>query len=183
MEVAWKDGQEARHEFWKTIDENVKAEFINGIGVYDSPVYGRNWKANSRICRYLIPHVMDNELGEVGYEKVMIRCYRNDYEPDICFWRKEVSDQFQEKQSAFPPPHFVVEILSDSTKGRDRGIKFEDYALHGVEEYWIVDTDNNCIEQYFLNGKTFKLHIKAFLGVLVSKAVTGFEMIVLDTFK
>ncbi len=42
-------------------------------------------------------------------------------------------------QSKFPAPDLIVEVLSESTEANDRGIKFEDYAAHGVVEYWIVD--------------------------------------------
>ncbi|MGB0524391.1 MAG: Uma2 family endonuclease [Flammeovirgaceae bacterium] len=183
IQQAWEEEQKKRHAFWKEIDESVKAEFINGIGVYDSPVYGRHWQASSNILTELLPHVKHNALGRVGVEKVMIRCTRNDYEPDICFWRKEIADTFEETQSAFPPPNFIIEILSKSTEERDRGIKFQDYALHGVEEYWLVDVANNCIEQYYLKGNEFQLHIKASSGELVAKTIQGFKLNILDVFR
>jgi Uma2 family endonuclease len=144
--------------------------------MYNSPVYGRHWKANTMICRELIPYVYDNGLGDVAVEKVMIRLTRNDYEPDICFWTKEKSQHFQQKQSAFPPPDFLVEILSDSTEERDRGIKFDDYALHQVQEYWIVDTEKKTVEQYILKGSHYELALKINQGVLRSVAIQGFEI-------
>ena len=39
----------------------------------------------------------------------------------------------------FPAPDFAVEVLSPSTQKNNRGIKFDDYALHNVSEYWIID--------------------------------------------
>lgn len=80
LEAAWVEEQKRRHEFWAEIDENVKAEFIMGEIVYHSPIYGRHWKASTRLSRKLIPYVYDNQLGEVAYEKVMVRLTRNDYE-------------------------------------------------------------------------------------------------------
>lgn len=183
LEQLWADEQKRRHEFWATVDENIKAEFILGEIIYHSPVYGRNWKASTRITRHLIPFVYDNDLGEVAYEKVMVRLTRNDYEPDICFWPKEKAIDFEKKQSAFPPPDFVVEILSDSTKERDYGIKMEDYALHDVKEYWIVDTDNQTIEQYLLKEKKFELSQKLKDGVLESEVITGFQISVKEVFE
>lgn len=35
-------------------------------------------------------------------------------------------------------PHFVVEVLSPSTAGRDHLIKRELYERHGVAQYWLV---------------------------------------------
>lgn len=149
--------------------------------IYHSPVYGRQWKASTRISRYLIPFVYDNKLGEVGYEKVMVRLTRNDYEPDICFWDAETAAKFGQKQSAFPPPCFAVEILSESTRERDWiaspvGIKMTDYALHGIREYWIVDTEHETIEQYLLEGNIFVLAQKLKDGTLESEVIAGFRI-------
>ena len=181
-ETKWQDEQRRRHEFWADADEGVKAEFILGEVIYHSPVYGRHWMASTAISRRLLPHVYDSKLGKVGYEKVMIRLTRNDYEPDICFWNAETAASFKLKQSAFPTPDFIVEILSDSTQHRDYGVKKTDYALHGVQEYWIVDTEQETIEQYLLEGNTFTLAQKIKDGTLTSEAVPGFRIDVKSVF-
>ncbi|MCU0392607.1 MAG: Uma2 family endonuclease [Thermoflexibacter sp.] len=183
LEERWRKEQHKRHEFWANIDENKKAEFINGEIIYHSPVYGRHWMASSNLLAVLLPYVKDKELGKVGVEKVMIRLTRNDYEPDICFWSKEKAQFFEQKQSVFPPPDFVVEILSDSTEDRDRGIKFRDYALHKVSEYWIVDVENETIEQYVLQNDTYFLQVKLKQGLLSSIAITDFSISVEEMFK
>lgn len=179
---AWNDEQRRRHEFWAEVDENVKAEFILGEIVYHSPVYRRHWLCSTNILTELLPFVRKNKLGEVAIEKTMIRLTRNDFEPDICFWRQERTADFEAKQSAFPAPDFVVEILSDSTKKRDYGIKKIDYALHGVEEYWIIDPVNETVEQYLLRGITYELSQKLREGSLASEVITGFSIEVRDIF-
>lgn len=78
----------------------------------------------------------------------MISLSRNDYEPDICFWRKEVSDQCLEDQMHFPAPDFIIEITSPSTEKIDRNEKFIDYAAHQVKEYWIVDPQKKTVEKF-----------------------------------
>jgi Uma2 family endonuclease len=176
LEQSWADEQRRRHEFWADADEGVKAEFILGEVIYHSPIYGRHWRASTRITRHLIPYVYDNGLGEVGYEKVMVRMTRNDYEPDICFWKLETATTFGSRQSAFPPPDFAIEILSDSTRDRDYGIKMTDYALHGVREYWIVDPEHETIEQYLLDENTFILAQKLKDGSLTSEVISGFRI-------
>ncbi|MFN8347574.1 MAG: Uma2 family endonuclease [Spirosomataceae bacterium] len=183
LETAWVEEQKRRHEFWAEIDENIKAEFIMGEIVYHSPIYGRHWMASSNLTRRLLPYVYDNQLGKVAYEKVMVRLTRNDYEPDICFWHKERTLDFGQKQSAFPPPDFIVEILSDSTKERDYGIKMTDYALHGVAEYWIVDTDNQTVEQYLLEKSHYQLAQKLKSGTLESEVIKGFQINVTEIFE
>jgi Uma2 family endonuclease len=183
LETAWNEEQKKRHEFWADVDESRKAEFIMGEIIYHSPVYGRHWMASSNLSRHLLPYVYDNDLGKIAYEKVMVRMTRNDYEPDICFWTKERAKDFQQKQSAFPPPDFIIEILSDSTKERDYGIKMTDYALHEVKEYWIIDTDNQTVEQYLLKNKTFELAQKLKDGMIDSEVITGFKIAVKEIFE
>ena len=53
-------------------------------------------------------------------------------------------------------PDLVVEILSPATAERDRSVKFELYAEHGVHEYWIVDPDARTITVFLLNEGEFE---------------------------
>ncbi len=182
LERTWHEEQQRRHQFWADVDESIKAEFILGEIVYHSPIYGRHWMASTNITTELLPYVRQKKLGKVGYEKVMIRLTRNDYEPDICFWTNEKAASFGPKQSAFPAPDFIVEILSDSTKDRDYGLKKDDYARHGVREYWIVDTEAQTVEQYLLSGNDYQLAQKLKDGLLASDVITGFTIAIKDIF-
>lgn len=74
-------------------------------------------------------------------EQLLVCLTRNDYEPGICFFGKEKARSFKPNQTKFPASDFVVEILSQSTEAVDRGVKFEDYALNQVGEYWIADPE------------------------------------------
>ena len=42
-------------------------------------------------------------------------------------------------------PDLVVEILSPTTADRDRTIKLDLYATHGVKGYWMVDPDSRTV--------------------------------------
>lgn len=46
-------------------------------------------------------------------------------------------------------PDMIMEVLSPSTRGKDRIIKLNKYGQKGVKEYWIVDPDNMEIQVYF----------------------------------
>ncbi|NJO02717.1 MAG: Uma2 family endonuclease [Bacteroidia bacterium] len=183
LQKRWEDEQARRHEFWENISDDVKAEFIQGEIIYHSPVKRRHLRASRKILNQLINHTDGKNMGEVGYEKTMIRLTRNDYEPDICFWAHEKVQLFDDDQSIFPVPNFIVEVLSPSTEDRDRGVKFQDYALHGVSEYWIVDPKNKFIEQYILENDQYTLVFKSQKSQVESRAVPGFQMLVEDIFK
>jgi Uma2 family endonuclease len=182
LHAEWQEEQRRRHAFWKDVDEGRKAEFIQGEIIYYSPVYGRHWMVSTNLVRWLVPYVYDRQLGKVGVEKVMIRLTRNDYEPDLCFWRAERAAAFGATQSVFPPPDFVVEILSDSTRERDRGLKWEDYARHGISEYWIIDPDDQTLEQWLLAEGRYALACKLREGSVEARALPGFRLALADLF-
>ena len=69
-----------------------------------------------------------------------------------------------------------MEVLSPSTEKLDRGTKKNDYAAHGVGEYWIVDPKVEFIEQYVLAGSRYKLAGKRSAGTFACKAIAGFVM-------
>jgi Uma2 family endonuclease len=166
-----------RQQFYATITEGDKAEFITGEVIIHSPVKLRHNAVGKRLLVLLDIYVQSRNLGYVGYEKILISLTRNDYEPDICFFGQAKAAQFQPEQMRFPAPDFVVEVLSDSTEENDRGIKLIDYAAHGVTEYWILDPVAETVEQYALQpAGEYKLLIKANTGQVRSIAVEGFAI-------
>ncbi len=144
-----------RKEFYDTVNEDIKAEFINGQMIVHSPVTFRHNMVSSKLFKIIDTFVDINDLGFTGIEKIMISLTRNDYEPDICFFRKEKAKNFSPDQKLFPAPDFVVEIISESTEKYNRGVKFIDYAAHGIEEYWIVDPEKEVAEQYKLVDEAY----------------------------
>lgn len=151
VQAVLNDENKRRQEFYAWLKDDVKAEFINGEVIMHSPVKRRHLRASKRLFRLLLDYVEAKDLGEADVEKALITLTRNDYEPDICFWRKEVADTFDDETMQHPAPDLVVEILSKGTAKRDRGIKFEDYAAHGVREYWLVDPIRQTVEQFGLD--------------------------------
>lgn len=176
LDAALKAEQKKRRHFYKVIDENKKMEFINGEILFQSPVKLRHNSATIAIAKLLDTFVKKNGLGYIGVEKILVSLTRNDYEPDICFFGTEKANTFTPKQMQFPAPDFAVEILSETTERHDRETKFQDYAAHGVLEYWIVNPDKEIVEQYILKGEEYELVLKAGSGVIECVAVDGFQM-------
>lgn len=49
------------------------------------------------------------------------------------------------KARIFGAPDFVIEVLSNSTKKKDRLIKHQKYKMAGVREYWMIDPDKRNV--------------------------------------
>jgi Uma2 family endonuclease len=174
--------QEARQKFYDGLTEDGRAEFINGKVIVQSPAKNKHIVAVKLFVKLLDSYVQIHDLGFVGPEQCLVSLTRNDYEPDICFWPKSVAGNFTKDQMKFPPPLFVVEVISPSTEVIDRGVKFDDYAAHGVAEYWIVDPDALTVEQYLLREGKYELACKASSGAIRSAIVSGFEIAVAAIF-
>ena len=177
VEAALKKEQAKRTHFYEAIDENKKMEFINGEIFFQSPVKLRHNVATLNVAKLLGTYTERHQLGFVGVEKILVSLSRNDYEPDVCFFARERSIQFLPDQMQFPAPDLVVEVISNSTEHHDRVVKYQDYAAHGVREYWIVDPENETIEQYSLNDDLeYELVLKSKDGTISSVAVLGFSV-------
>ena len=176
VESRLADEQKQRRHFYEIVEENKKLEFINGEIIFHSPVRLQHNDATFLLGMLLKAFVNKNKLGFVGVEKIMISLTRNDYEPDLCFFGSDKAKNFKRKQVQFPAPDFVVEVLSDSTAKNDRETKFQDYAAHGVGEYWIVDAEKQIIEQYFLQNEQYELLLKAKDGTIESVILHEFKI-------
>lgn len=171
----WEAEQKRRQEFYDWVTPDIKAEFIDGEIIVHSPVRSLHNQILLNINNLIFNYVNLEDLGYVGYEKVMVRLHRNDFEPDLVFFKKEKSQFFDKELTIFPVPDFVVEILSASTEERDKGIKLEDYEYNGVMEYWIVDADVNTIYQNLLVGKKYVQNILQEGDIITCHAIDGFS--------
>ena len=177
LNQVWAEEQARRQRFYDEITEEGTWEFINGEVIMHSPAKYRHVDVADNLLLLLKPYIRRTGLGFVGSEKIMVRLTRNDYEPDVSFFRREVAAAFTHDQMLFPAPDFVAEVLSPSTTRRDRGVKFRDYAAHGVSEYWLIDPVAETVEQHGLRGEDYHL-----VGTwreedeITSLAVTGFRI-------
>lgn len=177
LQTALAEEAARRERFYDEIDEDTNAEFIAGQVVMHSPIRLEHDIVSGGLFLLLRAYVQKFELGHVGHERVMICLTRNDFEPDVCFFGKEKTAAFVSGQLKFPAPDFIAEVLSPSTAENDRGVKFADYAAHGVGEYWIVDADKRFVEQYLLDGDEYRFAGKWSGDDLIHcRAVSGFQI-------
>jgi Uma2 family endonuclease len=162
-----------RVQFYADMTPEQKVEFIDGEIIMHSPARNVHLDVTGWIFVLLHSYVAQQRLGSVKAEKCLCVFPRNDYEPDIVFFGQEKSAALNTDTMKFPIPDLAVEVLSESTAARDRGVKFEDFEAHGVKEYWIVDAEAQFVEQYINQGDTFELTMKSHTGDLRSTAVPG----------
>lgn len=168
--------KELREQFYQIIEDNHKVEFINGRIIFHNPSQKRHQDVVGNLIKLLPTFVDIHNLGWIGFYDIMVSLTRNDYEPDVCFWKQSRAKDFTEDQMQFPAPDLVVEVLSKSTANNDRTTKYDDYEAHGVKEYWIIDPSKQTIEQYVLSHKKYELVFKGKDGILECVAVKDFKI-------
>lgn len=144
------DEADRRNHFREWLTEDTRAEFINGEVIIHSPPKRMHKLVYDNLYDLIRHFVRKHKLGETAKESSLIALTRNDYLPDICYWKKEKSALFDGETTIYPTPDLVIEILSKSTASNDKKTKFEDYALHGIPEYWIIDPKRQTVDQFGL---------------------------------
>jgi len=176
LTVTLRREEKARRRFRESLDEDVRAEFINGRVRPQMPARHLHTTCVRRVSTLMDTHVQARKLGVVLSEQALTAFPRNDYGPDVCFWKKTKAKAFSPDQIIYPIPDFVCEVISPSTAAVDRGIKFQDYEANGVGEYWMADPKAERIEQWVLRGERYELEARFLEGTIRSRVVKGFAM-------
>ena len=168
--------REKREVFYHDLRDDVKAEFITGEIIYHSPVKEKHNVIRQNLELLFVRFVRKTKMGAIRTEKSLVQLTRNDFEPDLCFFNTEKAMLFKADTMFYPAPDFVVEILSTSTEKYDRTVKKDDYALHGVHEYWIINPDKKEVEQYILSDKQYELKAKMDNGTVRCEVLKGLKI-------
>src|SRR4029077_11965372 len=74
-------------------------------------------------------------------------------------------------------PDLVVEILSPSTRPRDERLKRDLYERVGVDEFWLVDPDEDAVTIYRRGAEGFGLPDRIEKhGIVTTPLLPGFEL-------
>lgn len=176
LQVRLRDEAASRSRFYTEMTDAEKVEFIDGEIVLHSPARNMHLIVQQHIQQLLLNHALIHNLGAVRGEKCLCVFPRNDYEPDVVFFGQAKAATFTPHTMKFPVPDLAVEVLSESTEHRDRGVKFDDYAAHGVAEYWIVDPEAEVVEQYLNRDGRFEMNLKSGSGELTSPTLGGLTL-------
>jgi Uma2 family endonuclease len=140
-------------EFARLPDDGNRYEVIAG-DLYVTPAPGSiHQQVSFRLTTAFGNFCQEQGAGIAFHAPYDVIFGEGDYlEPDLIFVRLDRMGEVVQDHGVVGTPDLVVEILSGSTAHRDRGIKRQRYAKHGVPEYWIIDTDAKHVEVYRLTG-------------------------------
>jgi len=143
-------GKLTYEDLLNTPDDGKRYEILDGdLAVTPSPI--TNHQRVSRDLEFILhAYVKERGLGEVFYAPIDVILDKHTIVvPDIVYVSAARAHLVQ-KHGIVGAPDLLVEILSPSTKHRDRGVKAKLYARFGVDEYWIVDPDERVLTRFSL---------------------------------
>jgi Uma2 family endonuclease len=163
------------NQFYEIVDENVKADLLDGKIVRDSPAIPKHGRIVSWINKVLGLYAEILDLGEVLGATTTVKLTKYQApEPDVFFIRKSRQGIIVDERYVDGPPDLCVEVISRSSRRIDRGRKFVLYADQGVKEYWILDPLLGTVEIYEnLEGEWVEIKPDE-QGRLHSKVLPGF---------
>ena len=167
--LAWEDLQDGRHEFYRgEVFAMVGARRVHGIVSLNIAAALKQQLRGTRCRAFAETMKIQIDDHTIVYPDVFVTC--------------DAADLRTER--VFKAPTVVVEVLSPSTEGNDRGLKFALYrSLPGLREYLLVDPDTRETTLFRRNDEgLFVLH--DLTGrVSVTLASIGCELAADDVFE
>ena len=162
---------------YRNTPEDKRYELIDGELIMASAPRIIHQRTERKLVTLLDTFVEQNGLGEIFYAPTDVVLSDTDVvQPDILFVSNARAHIITE-DNIRGAPNLVIEILSPSTAQRDRTLKRALYAKHGVQEYWLVDTDARTIAVLTLADHGFELAVVYGEGqTLASPLLPGFAL-------
>ena len=143
-------------DYVETSDDE-RYELLNGeLVMPPAPLTGHQMISIALASRLYL-YVKEQGLGTVVAAPTDVVLSDMDVvQPDVLFVSSRRS-HILTRENVRGAPDLVVEILSLATAERDRTIKLDLYARHGVKEYWIVDPDTGTITVLLRGEGSFEI--------------------------
>jgi Uma2 family endonuclease len=140
--------------FLDQLDEDVRAEWVNGEVLFMSPVSDRHQQVGGFLVAFFKWYLDDNPIGKLFYESYQMKTGPDlpGREPDLIFLANEHMDRNRHTYID-GPGDIVVEIVSLESRQRDRAEKFYEYEQGGVREYWLIDPTCNRADFFVLDAE------------------------------
>ena len=142
-------------EFFDWADEDTLAEWVDGRIHLGSPASWQHQQIAGLLYEVLTTYSRLFDLGVVLQNPFQMKLggqRGSGREPDVMFLSK-LHQARLENGLVRGPADLVIEITSPESEWRDRYIKFQEYAIGGVPEYWLVDPGQQQAEFYRLDDQ------------------------------
>jgi Uma2 family endonuclease len=179
-------GEWTYDDYARLPDDGNRYEVIRGfLYVTPAPNYKHQFVV-VKLIRSFDQFVSERELGVVlsaPFDILLPLGAASPVEPDLVFFRTGNTPEWGDRHFA-GVPDLVVEVLSPSTRSRDRRTKLRAYQEAGVPEYWLVDPDLRTVLVYALQpGRGYIERCRGGVGErMTSSVLPGFELEVAGLF-
>ncbi|MCS7185357.1 MAG: Uma2 family endonuclease [Armatimonadota bacterium] len=131
-----------------------------------------------KLAALLDEWVTRHELGTIVMAVDVALPTGKGYIPDLAFIRRErESELLAPDGKVHGAPDLVVEVVSPSTKVRDRVRKMRGYFEAGVEWVWLIDSDDLSVEEFKWTNEGYLMTVAAVSGeVFEPKAFSGLKL-------
>ncbi len=146
-------------------DNDDRYEIIDGDLYVTRAPHWKHQKVLTRLCKTLPTNDADNRGGEALQTPGLIFAGEENAIPDLIWISDEKLASCVDEAGHFTAaPELIVEVLSQSALdiARDRQVKLKLYSRVGVQEYWIIDWQQQTVEIYRRSQARLKLVLTLF---------------------
>lgn len=177
MEPGYSSTKLTYADYLRFPDDGLRHEIIGGEHYVTASPATRHQRISRNLLHLIHGYLETHPIGEVFCAPFDVLLSESDIVvPDLIYLSNERAHYLTSKNLQ-GPPDLVVEILSPSTRSRDRQLKKDLYGRVGAEEYWLVDPDRDVVEVYRHSVEEFRdpiRYVKA--DILTTPLLPGLEL-------
>jgi len=155
--VTWKNRRWTFDELVAELPEsNLPTELWDGeLLMFPAPPF-LHQEIVDRFHDLLKAWVRQHQLGKTALAPIdMVLTTRRATQPDVVFISNERLGIIKERIMGVAD--LVAEVISPGSRRRDRIDKRDLYEQHGVQEYWLIDSEAKTVEVLHLESGTYQL--------------------------
>ncbi len=160
--------------FDELVDEDTKAELIDGVMFVHSPASMRHDEVGHFFRTLLGCFVRRRKLGSVfGPDSLVRLAPRRRFGPDMYFLSRGRLARGRRPREFNGVPELIGEVLSPSNRRHDLEVKRPVYREAGVREIWLIDPQRQQVSVDRRRGRRYTTTTRR-EGRLESKVLPGF---------